>query len=277
MINIIGYGYVGSSIGHLCKQVNIPFCIVDTINKKDSGEEAYFNDLQQAVKHSEYIHEVNWYFVCVPTPSRDDGSCDTSTVESICKQISDYSVKKSNIIIKSTVVPGTTRKISGMMTDLVSVFFIPEFLTERNHLDDALNESKVIVGSIYNTDDIKYFMKILYRKSIDIHVCECEYAEMMKYTINVFLAQKVSFFNGIHDICGKLDVDYLKLRQLFLLDKRIGESHTEVPGPDGKYGFGGTCFTKEMKGMKKLRESLGLSSVILETILEDNQNRRNLI
>lgn len=283
MINIIGYGYVGSSIGFLCKNARLPFCIVDTVNKQGSGEEKYFDNVKDAVNYSEHS-ATNFYYICVPTPSKEDGSCNTLLVEEICKSINEIvtnsateSATDTVIIIKSTIVPGTSRKISNQCNN-VSIFFIPEFLTERNALNDVLNENKVIIGGEKNLLVLDLITK-LYGSSIEhrIYFCDYEYAEMTKYTINVYLAQKVSFFNGIHEVCEKLNINYDTLRQLFLLDNRIGESHTQVPGPDGKYGFGGTCFIKEMKGMIKLRESLNIEAPILKDIILDNEKRRNTL
>jgi UDPglucose 6-dehydrogenase len=96
----------------------------------------------------------------------------------------------------------------------------------------------------------------------------------MKYTINVYLAQKVSYFNKIHDICERLNISYDTLRDLFLLDTRISNSHTNVPGHDGKFGFGGSCLIKETQGMMSLCSTLGLNTDTLESILEENSTRR---
>jgi hypothetical protein len=97
---------------------------------------------------------------------------------------------------------------------------------------------------------------------------------MMKYTINTFLAYKVHFFNEINNVCEKMHLDYDTLLELVLLDKRISPSHTAVPGPDGKFGFGGSCLVKETKGMVALRESLSLNNLSTIKMLYDNSLNR---
>lgn len=275
-INIIGYGYVGSSIGFLCRQRKIKYSIIDLNTKVNTGEEYYFNNLTDAVKESEKNNDVNFYFICVPTPSKDN-KCDTSIVESIFSLLSNICSKKSIVIIKSTVVPGTTRKIhNSNRNGNIFLYFCPEFLTEKNAENDVLNEKKIIIGASNEQKNIHVFhiMSIMYNTRDDIKFCLYEYAEMMKYTINVYLAQKVSYFNKIHDICEKLNISYDILKDLFLLDTRISGSHTNVPGHDGKFGFGGSCLIKETQGMMSLCYTLGLNTDTLESILEENSFRR---
>lgn len=277
-INIIGYGYVGGSMGFLCKKRGIKFSIIDTQTKVNLGEENYFNNIENAIKESEKLNEINFYFICVPTPSkRESYACDTSIVESVFDKLSKNCTKKTIIIIKSTVVPGTTRKLYNKnANNNIFLFFCPEFLTERNAENDTLNEDKIIIGSpcIQKNVYIFYMMSKLYDIRENIRFCMYEYAEMMKYTINCYLAQKVAFFNDIYESCEKLGIEYDTLKDLVLLDKRISPSHTSVPGPDGKFGFGGSCLIKEMKGMIYFRRKNMLQDEHLVNILELNTKRR---
>ncbi len=277
-INIIGYGYVGGSIGFLCKKRGIKFSIIDTQTKVNLGEEIYFNNIENAIKESEKLNEINFYFICVPTPSkRGMYTCDTSIVEGVFGKLSKSCTKKTIVIIKSTVVPGTTRKLYDKNTNSnIFMFFCPEFLTERNAENDTLNENKIIIGSPYENKNVHvfYIMSQLYSIRENIRFCLYEYAEMMKYTINCYLAQKVAFFNDIHESCEKLGIEYDTLKDLVLLDKRISPSHTSVPGPDGKFGFGGSCLIKEMKGMIDFRRKNLLECEHIEKILQLNTSRR---
>ena len=97
-----------------------------------------------------------------------------------------------------------------------------------------------------------------------------KHAEMIKYFTNCFLATKVSFANEIYDICQKLELDYDKVVEYSLGDKRIGNSHLNVPGPDGDFGFGGHCFPKDLSAIIKLSEDLGSINNLLKSVKKTN-------
>lgn len=273
-INIIGYGYVGGSLGYLCKNRDIEFSVTDT-RKIDAVR--YFSNLEDTIRASEKDNRVNYYFICVPTPSViDNYRCDISIVESVLSTLTKHCTKKTVVILKSTVTPGTCRRLADSVAvcgdRVVSLFFCPEFLTERNALNDVINETKVIVGC----KDLQTaeFPEIIYKMyTAQPRLCLYEEAELMKYTINTFLARKVSFFNDIYDVCQEMGVNYNNVKELITMDGRIGKSHVDVPGPDGKYGYGGTCFPKEMKGMYSLMSPIVESDEYFQ-IMKKNETRR---
>jgi UDPglucose 6-dehydrogenase len=139
-----------------------------------------------------------------------------------------------------------------------------------------------VIGSPYLRDDIeeKYseMAKELFLKVFpDIPVytmTSCE-SEMVKYTANCFLATKVGFFNMIFMLGEKLGLDYNRVLTGVLSDPRVGNSHTSVPGPDGDFGFGGTCFPKDVNAMIKSLQDHGVSPSILESVWKDNMQYRN--
>ena len=299
-INIIGYGYVGGAIGHLCKLNNIRFNVHDTFYKDATY---YFHNLNEMIINSEACKDpdsvracikqdkLNVYFICVPTPSKDNGNdddnhgdCDTSIVMSVVNQLNSLVTQNSVIILKSTVTPGTSIDINKTITnDKIKFMFCPEFLRESSFLDDIANADFVLLGINDSMDEstkeclTKVFKNLYGHKMDEIDVIFEDYTvcEMFKYTVNVFLATKVWYFNEIYQICNKFDIQYNKLRNLFRLEERIGESHTQVPGPDGSMGFGGKCLVKESKGMARLQERLGLPNEIMTKILLRNKNLRN--
>jgi UDPglucose 6-dehydrogenase len=117
-------------------------------------------------------------------------------------------------------------------------------------VDDFKNQDRVILG----THEKDYFenLKSLYRlgfPNIDIIHTKPVEAEMVKYVANTFLATKVSFANEIYDICNFLDIDYDTVVDIARIDSRLGDSHWQVPGPDGKRGFGGSCFPKDINAL----------------------------
>lgn len=278
-INIIGYGYVGSAVGHLCEKNNIKFNVCDTQNK--SGDFTYFSDIKNLIQHSEKENEINYYFVAVPTPSDSDGACDISIIRHVLSRLNLYITKKTRVIIKSTLVPGSCSKLYHEFKKL-DIILSPEFLREATFRDDMYNAEFVLVGLSPHTElseysDILKMFRELYQhnKNIDIYMKSYEECELFKYTLNVHLAVKVWYFNEIYEISEKLGVDYEKLKCLFQLDKRIGDYGTRVPGHDGKFGYGLSCLPKETRGMMKLQEELGIDNHVLQEIIKRNNYFRS--
>ena len=279
-INIIGYGYVGGAVGYLCKRNNVGFATYDVIVKDEPAAVANFSNIRELVNHSEAHNSHNVYFISVPTPPKEDtGECDTSIVETVLDELYRRTRTLSSVIIKSTVKPGTTRSFHNKYGDRLNIVFCPEFLKERTFQEDMYNADFCLLGSECSEElrgDIEQVMRDLYRhKKIDVIHKGYEECELFKYTINVFLSVKVWYFNEISEVCNKYGVKYNDLKDLFRLEPRIGESHIDVPGPDGLYGFGGKCLPKETSALRKLQEDLGLPNKVLSEIIERNNYFRS--
>ena len=157
-----------------------------------------------------------------------------------------------------------------MKCNNVKVVFNPEFLTEANYVEDFKNQSRIIIGG---PRPASTKVKNLYRRVFPETVLVktgSNSAEMVKYFTNCFLATKVSFSNEIREICEKINVDYDKIVEYGLYDKRIGKSHFSSPGPDGKCGFGGSCFPKDLNAMIKFAESLDIDPIVLKSVWSKN-------
>lgn len=274
MFGIIGYGYVGSAVGHLCKENDVDFCVYDVLVKDEPRAHATFNNLTSLVNHVEEHSETPVYMVCVPTPSAENGNCDTSIVEQVMKELSQACNVPSHVVIKSTVKPGVCRKLAGA-SDKLRVVYCPEFLKEHTFLQDMYNAEFVLLGypdTETTSEQVEALFRKLYSHNKDIDIIRKTYeeCELFKYTINVFLSVKVWFFNEIDDMCGRFGVDYKSFQSLFPLDPRLGSTHTQVPGHDGKRGFGGKCLPKETKAMSFLQQELGIDNSVLERILKRN-------
>lgn len=283
-VNVLGYGFVGGAMGHLCKENDVKFCVYDIVKKDEPGALQTFDNLTEIVGFSEQQNETNVYFICVPTPSDSQGQCDTSIVEGLVKNLNRLATKKSIVIVKSTVQPGTTRRFHEIISNtntLLDLVFCPEFLTEKNFKNDMYNADFVLLGFenlekadlLISTSDV---MRHLYKhKVVDVYCKTYEECEIFKYTINVYLSVKVWYFNEIYEICNNFGIDYAKFRQdLLPLEPRIGMSHTVVPGDHGR-GFSGSCLPKETRGMKFLQGSLGIPNKVLDEILKRNSELRN--
>jgi UDPglucose 6-dehydrogenase len=276
-INIIGFGYVGSAMGHLCEKNNIQFNVYDVQKKR--GNFNYFNNIIYLVNFSESNSEINFYIIAVPTNSDSDGNCDTSIVKSVLENLKDNITKETYVIIKSTIVPGTSKELSEKYTNF-DIIFCPEFLTQKNYLDDIYNAKFVLLGISDNFNMTKYqkilsIMRRFYKHNtqIDIFMRSYQECELFKYTLNTYFGTKITFFNEIYDLCEKMNVDYQKLKELFSLDSRVGEYGITVPGDHGR-GYSGVCIPKEVSGMIKLQEKLGLSSELMKCVDKRNKDFR---
>lgn len=277
-VNIIGYGYVGSAMGYLCKTSNIPFCTCDVVKKNENDALKNFDNIQELIQHSEQYNDLNIYFISVPTPSKSSGECDTSIVELVLTEISKYQNKKTIIYIKSTVQPGTCRKLQNKYSNLTLVF-CPEFLREKTHLEDMYNANFVLLGTTTGNKDvnIETIFKQLYKHQTNLEIIykTFEECEMFKTTINTYLAVKVWYFNKVYDTCENLGFKYDNLRELFRLEPRLGESHLDVPGHDGHFGFGGSCLPKETRSFSYIQQKFGLNNKVFQEIIQENENVRS--
>lgn len=252
-IGIIGNGYVGGATA-LLKNRNVDVFIYDIDNEKCRPRGIVFNDLLRC----EFI------FVCLPTPMDKEGRCSTHLVSAAVEKLIEAKYDPERIIVKSTVPVGTCRKLN--------VMFMPEFLTEQNWQHDFLSQKNWILGTNTRNDKIRDELYSIFDSAWHDGVLvnrphmtfsTTEEAELTKYVRNTFLATKVAFFNEIEEFCRVNNVSYRKVRELTLYDKRVGDSHTSVPGPDGKRGFGGTCFPKDVDSLLHQIIDSGMVSYIL--------------
>lgn len=272
-ISIIGYGYVGSAVGHLCESNNIEFNVCDKQFKK--GNFNYFNNIKKLMDNVSN-NEPHFIFVAVPTPSDKEGKCDISIVNNVINQISQLHTTQTYIIIKSTLEPGTCDILyDNYTTDNFYIILNPEFLTEKNYLDDIYNATFVLIGS-KNLHMVKYkqilhLYRSMYKHNTLIDIISKSYTEceLYKYTLNTFLATKITFFNEIHELSTKMGVDYQQLKTLFKYDNRIGEYGITIPGDDG-FGYRKSCLPKEVRGLINLQKRLGLSNELLSCVDKRN-------
>tara|TARA_Y100001938_G_C8098930_1_gene440151 strand:- start:2982 stop:3788 length:807 start_codon:yes stop_codon:yes gene_type:complete len=248
-VGVVGNGYVGKATALMAKGHNVKFHDNDE-SKSDCSlsELAYSSDL---------------IFICVPTPMDEDGSCCTDIVRTVAGNLRISGVGSDKVVIRSTVPMGTCNEFESN--------FMPEFLTEKNWEQDVINCKEWVFG----VHDKKNFNKSLIEELVGgakIHYCTTQEAELCKYVRNCFLATKVSFFNEIYEFCEKSNLDYEKVKHLTLLDERINSSHTQVPGPDGRKGFGGTCFPKDMSSLNHQMVEKEILSYIIASAISRNKN-----
>jgi UDPglucose 6-dehydrogenase len=158
----------------------------------------------------------------------------------------------------------------------LNLLFNPEYLTERNAKFDFINQSRFIIGSGEATISKMYSENLadLFRdrfgESTSILETNYETAEMIKYMNNCFFVTKVSFMNEMYKVAEKSNVDWKQAVSGFVTDGRIGHTHLDVPGPDGKFGFGGSCFPKDVRAMIKHADGIGVDVNVLKAAWETN-------
>ena len=261
-IGIVGRGFVGSAVEFgFSPQTG---CDVDDLYIYDKNKSRSLHSLEDVVVYSDFI------FLSVPTPSNSDGSINLSYVEDALQRISEITAEIEQeispvptdldniVLIRSTVTPGTTKKLQEKYQNLRLVFN-PEFLTERSANFDFINQTRYILGGDkQNTNKVADLYRWRFGDTIPVIETNYQTAELIKYMNNCFFATKVSFLNEMKQVSDRCEADWDRAVEGFIRDGRIGHSHMSVPGPDGKFGFGGKCFPKDISAMISFGNKLGL-------------------
>lgn len=252
---------------------NLQKLLNDALEKKKLSATT---DLKDAVKRSEVS------FICVGTPSMEDGSIDLRQVEGASGEIGQALREKEDyhvVAVKSTVVPGTTEdfvvpileKFSGKKAGVdFGVCMNPEFLREGRAIDDFLfpRNTGIVIGELdersggFLFEIFKGFDGEIFRTSL-----RC--AEMIKYARNAYLAKDVSFANEIANVCQTLGVDYLEVKRGMEMDTRIGKGRFL----DAGVGFGGSCFPKDVQALVAKSVTGGVKPRMLEAALRVNEEQ----
>ena len=261
-IGIVGKGFVGSAVQHGFSP-----------NVGCDAEVRVYDKNPARSLHSlkDTVNESNFVFVSVPTPSNNDGSADLTILESALNDIANICTNEETIIlIRSTIIPGTTRDLQSKFDNLKLVFN-PEFLTERSANFDFINQSRAIFGGEKaNTNKVADLFRWRFGDSFSILETNFESAELIKYMANTFFATKISFLNDMKLLSDKSNANWNDVIDGFVRDGRIGHSHLNVPGPDGKYGFGGVCFPKDIQAIIHFADTLDIDMAVLKGAWETN-------
>ena len=259
-IGIIGNGFVGNSIA-------FGFSPTHEIRIHDKDPKRNLNSIEEVL-------ECDFVFVAVPTPMDEKGAISLDVVIKALGEINEKNKHTDNIIIlKSTMIPGTTELLKEQFPKL-NIVFNPEFLTERTAKLDFLTQARIILGGNPKyTDKVKTLFE---ERFMHCYVIETNTttAEMIKYMNNVFFASKVSIMNEFKQICDEVGADWDTALKGFAADQRIGDSHLNVPGPDGKLGFGGSCFPKDINAFMTLAKNLEVDVPTIEGAWKTNLNVR---
>jgi UDPglucose 6-dehydrogenase len=243
-IGILGVGVVGGAVKAYFEKEGITPLVYDTGKKLGSLEE---------------VNQADVVFVCVPTPFVEGHGFDLSYVKTAIGSLTGNKV----VVVKSTVVPGTTQAFQKEFPQH-TFLFNPEFLTEHNAVADMQNPDRQIVGF---TEKGKPFaepvLKILPKAPFQSTMGATE-AEMVKYFGNTFLSVKVVFANQMYDLCQKLGIDYDRVAEAASQDSRIGKSHLQI-FHEGYRGYSGMCFPKDMNALIQFADAKGVDLELHKT------------
>lgn len=213
-------------------------------------------------------------FICVPTPMNGDGSQDSSIIEKVVKELILYCPDAIKVV-KSTVLPSLLDQLYKLDSKLV---YNPEFLREKHANLDFENSDIIIFGGNRNISKqvSTAYLRHSRCKTKEHIFTDLKTASFIKYSINTFLASKVIFFNELHAIYEKLHVkdSWESVVEIISKDERIGNSHMNVPGHDGRKGFGGACFPKDSLALIKFADSMGINlKSLISTVKINNKIR----
>ena len=267
-IVVAGYGPVGQAVAEALYGRGIDVLIDDP-----------------AMGHENFTYhgyDVDGVVICVATPQREDGTCNTDNVRDVLDKY-----RGSRFLIKSAVDPVWLKTIHQVTYSAPSetswkeqkdnpldITYSPEFLASSNVNRDPTEEFLNQTFAIYGGDSPRWWDE-LFRPSLpylkEVKYCTLEQAAFAKYVENCFLATKVTFFNEMYEIYNELGFEgFDQMVDAITIDPRIGRSHTQVPGPDGQFGWGGHCLPKDLNAMKYFSKGAPL----IETVIEENRRHR---
>ena len=264
-IGIIGHGFVGGATAEGFKHYTST--LVYDVDPRRSVDD-YFDVINQDI-----------LFVCLPTPMKTDGEVDASIVDNALNILHNSTQAQFKpVIIKSTLPPNALVELANRYAPTLHIIYSPEFLTERTANLDFQQTNRLIFGDLQedkivpmhevdakteNVAMIDHLFTARFPKVPQIWVSIQE-ASLIKYGTNAFFATKISFMNELALIAQEYDVDPMQLIGHILLDQRIGRSHFQVPGHDGKFGFGGHCFPKDINGYINIALDVGVQPLMAQ-------------
>lgn len=242
-VGIIGCGFVGGALKDWLEHNN-PNCKI-FISDPPKG---YNDDLSG----------IDVAFLQIHVPTEEDGTQDLRLMKEIISKLSDVPV-----FVRTTILPGSSETLSNETGH--RVYYMPEFLTERTFIEDFRTQPMIFTGEYELLERIFKGKKFITMTPLE--------AELTKYMHNVFGAYKVTYFNACREYCEQQGVDWETVHKGMLLSGYINDTHTYVPGPDGKLGYGGKCFPKDVNAFAEMTKGTSLG-VLLAPLHELNVHFR---
>ncbi|WP_408957700.1 UDP-glucose 6-dehydrogenase AglM [Natrinema sp. 74] len=301
-VSIVGSGYVGTTIAacladldHNVLNIEIDEDIVDSINAgeapiHESGLEQRIADhagtTLRATTDYDEVRDTDVTFLCLPTPQTEDGSLDLAIMRAGAESLGRALESKDDdhlVVVKSTVLPGTTEEVVAPILEAesgtpigegIEVAMNPEFLRMGTAVEDFLEPDKVVLGTASDeaaTTLRELYAPILERDETDLVETDIREAELIKYANNAFLAAKVSLVNELGNIATEYDADAYEVLEAVGLDDRISDRFMR-----SGLGWGGSCFPKDVNALRAGAREQGYEPELLDAVVDvnDDQPRR---
>ncbi len=300
-LTVIGTGYVGlvsgtcfAEMGNTVTCIDIDLKKIENLKKGvipiyEPGLKSMVNrnvnnkTLHFSTSLKDNLHKIDIAFIAVGTPMGDDGSADLQYVLQVAKEIGENMSTPLIVVDKSTVPVGTADRVRATISKELKrrneniefhVVSNPEFLKEGDAIKDFMKPDRVVVGSDHQeaSEKMRSLYAPFFRSSTDrLITMDVRSAEMTKYVANAMLATKISFMNEVANICELVDADVNKVRIGIGSDSRIGYSFI-YPGS----GYGGSCFPKDVKALKRTAAENGYSANLIAAV-EDVNDKQKLV
>jgi UDPglucose 6-dehydrogenase len=260
-LGIIGHGFVGKAVDYCFSTQGVTKFIIDP---KEND-----NTLQDLCDW-----EPQCVFICLPTPAKDGGGVDTKDIDDAVMRL--VNLTESFIVIKSTVPPDAIDRLSRIDGRIV---YEPEFLQESNSKQDMI-EARFRVFGVHQQEAAQHLEGLYNHFSLanptQIVTMSPVEASFFKYTVNNYLSMKVTFMNQLKKVMDDFGGSYNQLSRALMAEPRMGHSHMKIPGPDGKDGFGGACFPKDLSAFINFVDTkTDQSSAIWKTVQSLNNEIRS--
>lgn len=241
-LGIVGHGFVGRAVD---------YAFTHPLVEKRIADPKVGTTVDDLLEWDAHV-----VFICAPTPMSDNHTVDASIVEEAVLKLATHT--GSLIVIKSTITPDVVDRLMNSMNDeaVNRLIYNPEFLTEKAAEEQFVNAEFHVFGGADSatTDLINMYEVFSLCESTKYFRMSAHEASFVKYGVNTFLATKVTFFNQFYDLVNSYQCSYNVITRAMGADKRVGVGHTRVPGYDGKRGFGGACFPKDIAAFLKFSE-----------------------
>lgn len=275
-IGVVGSGVVGGAIAKSYTEFAEEVRVYDVVKERRT------HPLSAVLNCSDII------FLCLPTPRREGArACNLDYLEEFFRDVTTNPGNpgglwnEANYVLRSTVPVGTTRRLAEKYR-LPNLVHSPEFLTARVAAVDAQMPTRNVVGYVPTDPEnprkrVEDTLVGLYRRrfpGVPVHIMTSDESEAVKLFQNSVFAVTVAMWNELRAYADKASLDWEAVREAVLADGRISPSHTQVPGPDGKFGFGGACLPKDLANLAECMAGADLEPVLCNAALRRNERDR---
>ena len=231
------------------------------------GHKMSFFDPAYEGSKLEDVLDTDCVFICVPTDQASNGDCDTSIVDKVVKQLAESNYS-GLVSIKSTVVPGTTKRLQEAYPNL-RMSMVPEFLRAKSALADFVYNHDLLVVGCNTKEDADLIVEIHGSFPENIARVTPTEAEVIKYFNNVHHAMSVTFANITYEVCNKLDANYMNVYKA--ITKRDCINPAYLMANSNMRSYGGHCLPKDTSAWNNLIKKLGLDFGLIQSVINDNE------